>query len=315
MLDLSIIIISFNTRELTMKCLESVFKYTKGVKFEVIVVDNASTDKSASEIKRKYRNKVEVVKNTENVGFGVANNQAMAVAQGRYFCLLNSDTVLIGNVYDRMIEWFDQNTFVPIRSSIRFRDHSFSLASIPTGTVKRLPIGMIGCKLLNPDRSEQYSLGKFPWFFELLKLLFFDKFTRRSMPKKATEVDYVMGAFMLLKREVYERTSGFDPNIFLYVEELEWCFRVHEQGFAVVYWPEASIIHYGGQSSVRGRRDQIINIFRGYLFFYRKHCSKTQQKFATTLLKTKAYISIFVGKLINNRNLVLTYKEALQAIK
>jgi GT2 family glycosyltransferase len=113
MLDLSIIIVSFNTLDLTMKCLESVFKYTKGVKFEVIVVDNASTDKSPTEIKKKYRQKVVLIKNKENIGFGAANNQAMAVAQGRYFCLLNSDTVLIGNVYDRMIEWLKKLALGP----------------------------------------------------------------------------------------------------------------------------------------------------------------------------------------------------------
>jgi GT2 family glycosyltransferase len=315
MIDLSIIIISFNTLDLTMKCLESVFKYTKGVKFEVIVVDNASTDRSAAEIKRKYRTKVTVIKNSINNGFGAANNQAMNIAQGRYFCLLNSDTVLIGNVFDRMIEWFDQNTFVPIRSSLRLRNHSFSLSSIPSGTVKRLPIGMIGCKLLNPDRSEQHSLGKFPTLLELFKIMFLDKFSRKSMPRKIGEVDYVMGAFMLLKREVFERSGGFDPDIFMYVEELEWCYRVRQQGFSVVYWPEAAIIHYGGQSSVRGRRDQIINIFKGYSFFYRKHCTPYQQKIAFLILKTKAYASILAGKLLNNKNLIVTYKDALQAIK
>ncbi len=219
MFDVSIIIVNFNTRELTMKLLESVFKYTRGVTYEVIVIDNASEDKSAAEIKRKYRNKVTVIKNKENVGFGAANNQGMAIAQGRYFCLLNSDTLLIGNVFEKMIEWFDQNTFVPIKSSRKINPEEFNLSSLPHGTVKRYPIGLIGCKLLNPDRTEQYSIKRFPTLGTMFGNLFLSRFIRPGMPDKITEVDYVMGAFMLLKREVYERVGGFDERIFMYVEE------------------------------------------------------------------------------------------------
>lgn len=312
--DLSIIIVSYNTLDLTMKCLESVFKYTKGVEFEVIVVDNASTDKSPTEIKKKYRQKVQVIKNKENVGFGAANNQGMAFAQGRYFCLLNSDTVLIGNVFEHMIEWFDQNTFVPLRSSIKIGEHIFSLSSIPSGTLKRLPIGLIGCKLLNPDRTEQYSLGHFPTLQHVIRTIFFDRIPHR-MPQKIMETDYVMGAFMLLKREVYERAGGFDEQIFMYVEETEWCFRIRQQGFSIVFWPDSSVIHYGGQSAVRGRRDQILQIFRGYIYFYKKHFRRDQLSVLKLVLRTKSYISIILGRLTQNRYLQETYSEALQVIK
>ncbi len=314
MLDLSIIIVNYNTLELTMKCLESVFKYTKGVTFEVIVVDNASADKSTVEIKKKYRSKVQLIKNKENVGFGAANNQAMNIAQGRYFCLLNSDTVLIGNVFERMIEWFDQNTFLPVRSSFKIGTHSFSASSIPLNTLKRLPIGMLGCKLLNSDRTEQYSIGYFPTLQHIFMRLFFDRIPKR-MPQKAVETDYVMGAFMLMKREVFERAGGFDENIFMYVEETEWCYRIKQQGFTVVYWPEASLIHYGGQSAVRGRRDQVLNIFKGYLYFYKKHFRPDQVAVLRLILRAKSYFSIVVGKITHNRYLQDTYSEALQVIK
>jgi len=314
MIDLSIIIVSYNTLDLTMKCLESVFKYTKGVEFEVIVVDNNSIDKSSTEIKKKYRQKVNVIKNKDNLGFGAANNQGMAVAQGRYFCLLNSDTALIGNVFEKMIEWFDENTFVPVKSSFKLGTGILPMGTIPKGKLKRMPIGMIGCKLLNPDRTEQYSLGKFPTLSHISHKLFFDRIPLH-MPSKIVESDYVMGAFMLMKREVYERAGGFDDQIFMYVEETEWCYRIKQQGFSVVYWPDGSIIHYGGRSAVRGRKDQIIQIFNGYLYFYKKHFRRDQLVRLKLLLRLKCYLSLLVGKFTNNRYLQETYSEALSVIK
>ncbi len=298
-----------------MKLLESIFKYTRGVTFEIIVVDNASEDKSAAEIKRKYRNKVTVIKNKENVGFGAGNNQGMEIAQGRYFCLLNSDTLLIGNVFEKMIEWFDQNTFVPIKSSRKINPEEFTLSSLPHGTVKRYPIGLIGCKLLNPDRTEQYSIKKFPSIGSMFGNLFLERFIRRPMPDKITEIDYVMGAFMLLKREVYERVGGFDDKIFMYVEETDWCYRIRKHGFSVVYWPDAAIIHYGGQSAIRGRRDQILNAFRGFRYFYRKHYSKRSYTWLLAMIRLKSYASLLFGKLTGNKYLVGTYSEALEDIK
>lgn len=315
MFDLSIIIVNFNTRELTMKLIESIYKYTRGVTFEVIVVDNASEDKSAAEIKRKFRNKVTVIKNKENVGFGAANNQAMAIAQGRYFCLLNSDTLLIGNAFEKMIEWFDQNTFVPIMSSRKINPEEFNLSSLPYGTVKRYPIGVIGCKLLNPDRTEQYSIKRFPSLSTMFGNLFLERFVRVGMPDKITEVDYVMGAFMLLKREVYERVGGFDEKIFMYVEETDWCYRIKKHGFSVIYWPDVSIIHYGGSSAIRGRRDQVINAFRGYRYFYRKHYKKTAYTWLVIMIKIKAYSSLIVGRLTGNKYLTSTYSEVLNDLK
>ncbi|MDQ3098561.1 MAG: glycosyltransferase family 2 protein [bacterium] len=315
MLDLSIIIINFNTRDLTMKLLESIFKYTRGVTYEVIVVDNASEDKSVSEIKRKYRAKVTVIKNKENSGFGAGNNQAMNIAQGRYFCLLNSDTLLIGNAFEKMIEWFDQNTFVPIKSSRKINPEEFNLSSLPHGTIKRYPIGLLGCKLLNPDRTEQYSIKRFPTLSTMFGSLFLERFIRPGMPEKITEVNYVMGAFMLLKREVYERVGGFDEKIFMYVEETDWCYRIRKHGFSVVYWPDVSIIHYGGGSAIRGRKDQILNAFAGYRYFYRKHYKKTSYTWLIALIKIKSYSSLLFGRLTGNKYLVSTYTEALDALK
>ncbi|MDQ3239365.1 MAG: glycosyltransferase family 2 protein [bacterium] len=312
MLDLSIIVISFNTRELTLRCLESVFKYTKGLSFEVVVVDNASDDRSVAEIKRKFRSKVTVIKNTENVGFGTANNQAMKIAQGRYYCLLNSDTLLIGNIFDRMIDWYDQNTYVPIRSKINFE--RFKMSSIPRGTIKRFPIGVIGCKLLNPDRTEQHSIGKFPTVSVVFTRLFMDRLIKPFMPGNIVEVDYVMGAFMLLKREVFERTNGFDEKMFMYVEEVDWCFRIRKSGFSVVYWDDASIIHYGGQSSKNGRKNRIIQNIEGYLYFYKKYYSSFDLMIIKNMIRVKSLASIFLGRIIKSKYLVETYSDVLRLI-
>jgi GT2 family glycosyltransferase len=113
---------------------------------------------------------------------------------------------------------------------------------------------------------------------------------------------------------VYERVGGFDPNIFMYVEETDWCYRIRSHGFSVVYWPDAAIIHYGGQSAVRGRKDQIINIFKGYQYFYTKHFDAGRVRRLHFLLRFKCYLLIALGRILRNNYLVSTYSEALTVI-
>lgn len=293
MIDLSIIIISYNTCELTIKCIESIFKYTKGVTFEIIVVDNASADKSVVTIARKFKSKVVLIKNKENLGFGAANNQGMAIAQGRYICLLNSDTVLIGNLFEKALEWFDQKALLEIGSSV----------------------GMMGVKLLNPDRSEQESYGGFPTLGRVFSRVMFGRFLPVNLSDKLKRVDYVKGACMILKREVFERVGGFDDKLFMYVEEVEWCYRVNKSGYAIVYWPNGSLIHFGGASSPSGNRAIFSNIFIGYRYFYKKHYSVWQLKSLELILKAKAFSMVFFGILFGKPQFVETYKAVLQALR
>ena len=293
MVDLSIIIISYNTCELTVKCIESIFKYTKGVNFEVIVVDNASTDKSVLTIARKFKSRVTLIKNKENVGFGVANNQGMSVAEGRYICLLNSDTLLIGNIFEKVLDWFDHKALLEIGSSV----------------------GMVGVKLLNPDRSEQESYGGYPTLARVFGRVMLGHFIQVGLSDNLKKVDYVKGACMILKREVFETVGGFDPNVFMYVEEVEWCYRVKQAGYTIVYWPYGAIIHFGGASSPSGNRVIFSHIFNGYRYFYKKHYSRWQLLILELILKAKAHAMVLFGILFSKPHFVDTYRSVLQGMK
>jgi GT2 family glycosyltransferase len=293
MIDLSIIIISYNTCDLTVKCVESIFKYTKGISFEVIVIDNASSDKSVATLARKFKSKITLIKNKDNLGFGGANNQGMSIAQGRYHCLLNSDTLLIGNIFEKALEWFDKKALIEVGSSV----------------------GMMGVKLLNPDRSEQESYGGFPTLSRVFSRVMLGHFLPIHLSDKLKRVDYIKGACMILKSDFFHKVGGFDSNVFMYVEEVEWCYRVQKSGYAIVYWPNASLIHFGGASSPSGNRAIFSHIFNGYRYFYKKHYSSWQLTSLELMLKSKARLMVVFGILFSKPNFVETYKSVLESMK
>ena len=302
---LSIIIVSFNTEELTRQCLTSLFQADKRLDFsgkpqgeekipaEIIVVDNNSTDGTRRylfSLKKKIPS-LRLLLNPENVGFGRANNQAMKVARGEYFLLLNSDTIIPEAAISQTLLW---------------------LSSHPE-------VDLVGCKLLNKDGSLQLSAGRFPTLGRVFLTLFLDHFLRNKAmmfsPAKICFVDWVMGAFMLLRRDVFRQTGGFDEKIFMYTEELEWCFRIKKAGFQIAFYPNAKIIHLGGGSSGGKKTNSIINIYRGFVYFYRKHYSPFSLVVLKLMLKVKAKLAILIGKIFANEYLVETYQKALAVIK
>ncbi len=230
--ELSVIIVNWNTRDILKDCLTSVATHLGAVSHEVIVVDNASSDGSADMVCREFPT-VRLLPNTENVGFARANNQAMRVARGRFFLLLNSDTLLTDDSVARL--------------------HA-RLASLP-----RPPVAH--CRLLFPDGRVQQSTYRFPSLrLALLEDLGFYKFLspkRRGTTLLAgywahdeeRDVDWVAGAFMLFPRAVFDETGGFSEAYFMYGEDMEWCFRIREAGWRVRYFPDTSIVHLDHSSS------------------------------------------------------------------
>ena len=194
---LSIIIVSFNTKGLLEKCLTSVFKFVKGVTFEIIVVDNASADDSPRLISERYP-QAKLISNKKNLGFGIANNQGAAEARGRYLLFLNSDAYLIDNSLVKLIRFLDDNT----------------------------KIGVAGPLILNPDNSIQQSVGFFPnlpqvfYWMSFLDDLPGGQFLKPyhvdhdSFYKKERQVDWVTGAAMIVMRKLFVKIGGFDKNIF-----------------------------------------------------------------------------------------------------
>jgi hypothetical protein len=229
--DLSVIIVSWNTCGLLRDCLASVERHLADVANDVIVVDNSSPDGSAEMVTAEFPD-VHLIRNAENLGFGVANNQAMGVARGRWFLLLNSDTLLVDDSVSRL--------FKKVKDS---RD-----------------IGVAQCRLFFPDGRLQYTAQRFP---TLGLALFEDLGLYKLAPRRAPgillrgywkhdaerDVDWVIGAFMLVPRGVFEQTGGFDERLFMYGEDREWCYRIRTMGWRVRFYPDASIVHLGHASS------------------------------------------------------------------
>lgn len=296
--DLSIIIISYNTEKITIDCLKSIIKSLKNssLKYEIIIVDNASKDNSVSSIKKlkseiKNRNlKINLIENKENIGFGPANNQAVKLAKSDYLLFLNSDIIVLNAAIEKLYNFYKQNEKL---------------------------FNFLGGKLLNKDGTSQPSCG--PMY--TLPMIFAHLFLRgdyweltRYSPKKIKEVDWISGACILTKKEYFEKLDGFDEKIFMYMEEIDLFYRAKKHGFKVFFYPEAQFIHLGSQSSA-GRTFPILQVYQGLIYFYKKHFSRFSLFILIIMLKLKAMLGFLIGKIINNQYLTQTYAKAWQIAK
>ncbi len=288
-MDLSVVILSFNTKRLLRDCLASIFNQTKGVNFEVIVVDNGSTDESVvmlEELRTKNK-ELRTIKNKRNLGFAKANNQGIKKAQAEYVLLLNSDTVLKNNAFLKLIEFA--------------KDHPRA--------------GIIGPRLLNKDGSEQPSTASFFTLFRVFFWLFTGDRFLFSSPAKATPVDWLMGAALLVKKEALEKAGPLDEKFFMYMEEVEWCYRFKQAGWQVWFCPEAEIYHLVRGSSAdswQGRQKAVWGIYQGLIYFYQRHFAPWQLSVLKFCLKVKAAGAWLIGVLTNNQYLKKTYAKAFK---
>jgi len=249
--DVSVIVVNWNTLDLLEQCLRSVYETVEDLALEVIVVDNSSSDGSP-EMVRECFPRVRLVENRENVGFGRANNQGMAMADGRYSLLLNSDAALRPGALAAMVSFLDEHP----------------------------QAGMVGGKLLNPDGTFQASFMDFPTLWgEFLLLTTLHLLLRSShfpshTPEGSQEVreaDWVSGACLMARREVVEQVGGFDEAYFMYSEEVDWCWRARQAGWRVYYVPQAEVVHWGGQSIRRVPLQKRAQVYRGkWLFFHKR---------------------------------------------
>lgn len=288
-MDLSIIIVSYNTQQLLDDCLSSVFKSlkTSKLKFEVIVVDNNSSDGTREMLQKKFP-QVRTVFNQENLGFGRANNQGIRIAKGNYVLFLNSDTVVLNNALDKL--W-------------RF--------------AKQHPKAFIGPKLLNLDRSSQSSCGPFFSLPIVAAALFLrgDKIgLTRWSPTKTRCVDWVSGACLLGPRKLLMDGLLFDEEIFMYMEEVDLLYRAKRQGYGTYFYPHSAIVHLGGGSSSNQKKGPVLNIYRGLTYFYRKHYSPWSLLILRLLLKLKAMLAWSIGMITGNIYLKDTYAEAFRLV-
>jgi len=251
-MDLSVIVVNWNTRELLAQCLQSLEETVRDVSFEVWAVDNGSSDGSVAMVGEHFPH-VHVLANSENVGFVRANNQALARCRGRYALLLNSDTRALPGSVDAAVRFMDE--------------HSRA--------------GIAGVRLLNGDESFQASYTPFPtlWREFLILTTLGRRLLRPTFPSHSPQLElgaqriegYVEGAFLLARSEAIAQVGGLDERIFMYAEEVDWCYRFYRAGWEVWYLPDAPIVHYGGQSSKKRRRRMEAELYRSRVYFFRKH--------------------------------------------
>lgn len=231
-LDVSVIIVSYNTRELTLSCLQSVFDHTTRVRYEVIVVDNASGDGSAEAVATQFP-RARLFAQEQNLGFGLANNFAARHGRGRYILLLNPDTVVLNSAIDRLVAFADAHPDAALFGGRTIFPHG----GLNSTSVWRAPSlwGLV-CRAFGVDNVFQGS--------SYLNWDGYGGWRRDSV----REVDIVSGCFMLVRRPVWEELGGFDPNFFMYGEDWDLCMRAGRAGHHCLFCPDAEIVHHGGAS-------------------------------------------------------------------
>lgn len=290
-LELSIIIISYNTKRITENCIKSILSSTKKTSYEIIVLDNGSRDGSIQMLERlkNTTHNLKVIINKDNAGFGKANNQGIKLATSDYILFLNSDTEVLEDGVDKLATFYKEHE----------KEYQF-----------------VGGKLFNKDMSPQASAGP---EYSLL-MIFAHLFLRgdywgltRSSPSTPTEVDWVSGACIMTKKEHMEKIKGFDEQIFMYMDEIDLLYRAKKKGMKVFFYPEAKFIHLGSASS-GSKTYPILQVFRGLMYFYQKNRSKSAQIVLKSMLKLKAAIGLVLGYSINNKYLKETYGKAFQIV-
>lgn len=291
-LDLSIIIVSYNTKKITRECINSINRSLTGsrIKYEIVVADNASHDGShelLSKMASDRNNHLVYFQTGENLGFGRGNNYAVKKSRGIYLLLLNSDTVVLNKAIEKLYDRYVSN-----QEEIHF----------------------LGAKLLNRDLTPQASAARFftlPVVFASLLLRGDYWGFTRSSPNEFKKVDWISGACIMTTRKIFDRLHGFDKNIFMYMEEVDLLYRAAKRKLNTYFCPEAQIIHLGSASS-NGKTFPILQVYRGFLFFYKKHYSFPQLMGLHAILKVKAAIAYIIGKIKNNHYLTKTYGEAFK---
>jgi GT2 family glycosyltransferase len=253
-MDVSIVIVAWNVKRLLSECLQSVYDETKGIEFEIIYVDNGSSDGSVQMVREQFP-EVVIIENSDNKGFIRANNQAIEIARGRYVLLLNSDTIILRNAIAKVVAFADQH---------------------PEAAV-------VGCRVLNPDHTLQGNCFR---FYSTLNMIFDALFLSRAFPnsrlfgrktyggfdyQSAKEVDVVVGCFSLVRREAIRQVGMMDETFFVYGDDIDWCWRFVKAGWKVWYTPAAEIIHYGGQTTRQSPNAFTLQLFGAYLLNVRKH--------------------------------------------
>lgn len=286
--DLSIVIVSYNSKDLLRNCLFSIFKNIQNIELEVIVVDNNSSDGTKEMLVKEFPH-VHLILNEKNLGFAEANNLGIKAATGKYVFLLNPDTLVLEGDFRKLIDFL--------------KEHS--------------EIGIIGPKVLNSDFSLQRQCKRgWPTFWNSVcyvsglwkifnktqwqKKVFGGYFLLEKDDNEMSEVDQISGAAMIIRREVFEKIGFLDSSYFLYWEDSDFCYRTQKGGFKVFYYPYIKILHYGGRGGTEKTPFKNLWYFHRNLFiFYRKYLAP-KTFFLINLMYYLLIFIIFCKKLVFN---------------
>ena len=247
---LSIIIVSWNTAWFLENCLSSILVNPPTSPFEIWVVDNASTDDSPRMVRDKFP-QVQLLESIENVGFARANNQAIQRCTGKYVLLLNPDTLVGSGALQDLVDFLDTTP----------------------------EAGAAGAKILNPDRSLQIASHPRPTLSrELWRLFHLDSIfpyaeypTSKWETNQAQEVDVLIGACLMLRKDALDQVEFLDEDYFMYSEEVDLCYRVQRAGWRLFWVPQAEVTHFGGQSTQQVPTEMFLNLYHGKIKYFRKH--------------------------------------------
>jgi GT2 family glycosyltransferase len=282
--ELSIIIVSFNTAELLKNCLDSLFHYLINIDFEIIVVDNNSTD-SSKEMMTSYEkreSRLKCICLDSNIGFGSANNVGIKIANGRNILFLNSDTYLIDSSIITMIDWFNSNN-----------QNVFGA----------------GCLLLNKDLTFGVSYGEFPNLQTILKEIVLNRFCkyRAITPSKndiIKEIDFPCGAFFLVKNDLLKKTGVFDERFFLYFEETDLAKRAKDAGYKILYYGFSKVVHLGGASAERRSKFITRLNYQSWSKYIIKHHGHVNAFLVKNSLYLFFIIKRYIAKLLHKKKTV-----------
>jgi len=273
-MKLSIIIVNWNTKDLLRGCLDSIFKHVVRSEFDVWVVDNASTDDSITDLDQLFP-QVKLIRNTNNFGFGQANNQAAHLASGEYFLFLNPDTLVFPDAIDNLAAYLD---------------------ACPKAAA-------VGPRLLNDDGSLQISafpaptLGRELWrLFHLDKIFSISQYPQSAFSSKPIKVDILYGACILVRAEVFKEIGSFDENFFMYSEEIDLCERIRKSGWELHWIPDAQVTHFGAVSTRQAAEVMFLELYRNKIKFFRKHKGKYQAGIYKVILAAASLARIISGK-------------------
>ena len=254
-MDLSIVIVNYQTFELTKNTINSIFEYDYPFSYEILVVDNASSDDSLAKLQEYFNDKVKFIASTENNGFAAGNNQALRIANGKYVLLLNSDTIVWEGTLENIYNYMEKHT----------------------------DVGACGCRvLLENGELDKACKRSFPnvknSFFRLFHIPTNSKdndYNLDDLPDgEIYEIDCLTGAFMFMRTDALNQVGLLDETFFMYGEDIDLCYRIKNGGWKIIYYGESKITHLKGASSKKQKSKLIYEFYRAMYIYYKKHHAK-----------------------------------------